>query len=117
VKNPFVPVTHPPTVRKFAKELMLYQTSFFSGANFPNLPRKKKGVSQLFSLPSFTPHQVWLTPLVEDGQPTYITNLKNVCFKIFVVPKLLRFLPILGRFLFKITLKKGNLQFFQLPTS
>jgi hypothetical protein len=104
VENPFVAVTHPPTVRKFAKELMLYQTCFFLGANFPNLLRKKKWVSQLFSLPSFTPHQVWLTPLVEDGQPTYVTNLKNVCFKNFVVPKLLRFLAIFGRFLFKFTL-------------
>jgi len=63
-------------------------------------------VSQLFSLPSFTPHQVWLTPLVEDGKPTYVTNLKNVCFKKFVIPKFWRFLAIFGRFLFKFTIKK-----------
>jgi hypothetical protein len=64
---------------------MLYQTRFVFGGKFSQLAEEKNGVSQLFSLPSFTLHQVWLTPLVADGQPTYITNLKNICFKIFVV--------------------------------
>jgi hypothetical protein len=63
---------------------------FFSfWGKFSQLAEEKKGVSQLFSLPSSTSHQVWLTPLVEDGQPTYITNLKNVSFYNVVVPKTL----------------------------
>jgi hypothetical protein len=68
VENPFVPVTHPPTVRKFAQELMFYQTFLkIIWGEFSQLAEEKTWGSQLFSLPSFTSHQVWLTPLAEDG--------------------------------------------------
>ncbi len=59
-KIPLYLTTHPPTVRKFAKELMLYQTCFFHfGANFPNLPRKKRVYPNFFHSP--------LLPLTKFG--------------------------------------------------
>ncbi len=36
-----------------------------------------KGKAQTFFLPFFTSHQIWLSPIVGDHQPTYFTNLKK----------------------------------------
>jgi hypothetical protein len=36
-----------------------------------------RGKAQMLLLLSFTSHQIWLSPIVEDHQTTYFTNLKR----------------------------------------